>query len=56
MAKKPAKKTAKKPARKAAKKPTALYPGFFKDKLAKADPKIGRAILNELSDSNKKLN
>jgi glycine hydroxymethyltransferase len=48
MAKKPAKKIAKKPARKAVpKKPTALYPGFFKDKLAKADPKIARAIVNE---------
>ncbi|HEY4995959.1 MAG TPA: serine hydroxymethyltransferase, partial [Aestuariivirga sp.] len=25
-----------------------LYPGFFKDKLAKADPKIARAIKSEL--------
>ena len=48
MAKKPVKKTAKKPARKVVKKPTALYPGFFKDKLAKADPKIACAIVNEL--------
>ena len=55
MAKRPAKKATKKPAKAAAKKPikkssraALLYPGFFKDKLAKADPKIARAITNEL--------
>ena len=29
-------------------KPAALFPGFFKDKLAKADPKIAKAIASEL--------
>ncbi len=55
MAKRPAKKATKKPVKAAAKKPVKkssraapLYPGFFKDKLAKADPKIARAITNEL--------
>jgi glycine hydroxymethyltransferase len=41
----------KKPTKKApakAKKPKALFPGFFKDKLAKADPKIAKAIQSEL--------
>ena len=51
MAKKAVKKAIKKPAKKAVKKlgrAAPLYPGFFKDKLAKADPKIARAIVNEL--------
>jgi glycine hydroxymethyltransferase len=49
--KKPAKKAAKKPVKAATKKPrraAPLYPGFFKEKLAKADPKIAKAITNEL--------
>jgi glycine hydroxymethyltransferase len=45
--KKPAKKSAKNSAKKTS-KPKALYPGFFKDKLAKADPKIAKAIASEL--------
>ncbi len=55
MAKKAVKKIGKPVKRKAASgaasgkaKPKALYPGFFKDKLAKSDPKIARAIANEL--------
>ena len=39
---------AKKAARKPAKKAKPLYPGFFKDKLVKTDPKIARAIQSEL--------
>jgi len=53
-AKKPAKAKAK-PARKAAAKKKAaaparqpLFPGFFKDALAKSDPKIAKAIAQEL--------
>ncbi len=34
--------------KKTVKKAKALYPGFFKDKLAKADPKIAKAIKSEL--------
>jgi len=45
MAKKAAKKAIKKPAKK---KAGPLYPGFFKDKLAKADPKVAKAIQSEL--------
>ncbi len=37
-----------KPARKKPGKAKPLFPGFFKDKLAKADPKIARAINSEL--------
>ena len=37
-----------KSAGKKAKRAKPLYPGFFKDKLAKADPKIARAIKSEL--------
>jgi glycine hydroxymethyltransferase len=37
----------RKPVRKV-KKSKPLYPGFFKDKLAKTDPKIARAIQSEL--------
>ncbi len=33
---------------KTSKKRAPLYPGFFKDKLAKADPKIAKAIQSEL--------
>ncbi len=47
MAKKAAKKPVKKVARKA-KKAKPLFPGFFKEKLAKADPKIAKAIAAEL--------
>ncbi len=43
-----AKKASKAKPKKAAKKSKALYPGFFKDKLAKADPKIAKAIHSEL--------
>ena len=45
MVKKAAKKAVKKPAKK---KSAPLYPGFFKDKLAKADPKIAKSIQSEL--------
>jgi glycine hydroxymethyltransferase len=34
--------------KKAKKKAAPLFPGFFKDKLAKADPKIAKAIQSEL--------
>ena len=47
MAKKAAKKPVKKVARKA-KKAKPLFPGFFMEKLAKADPKIAKAIAAEL--------
>ena len=43
MAKKAAKKTVKK-----ARKNAPLFPGFFKDKLAKTDPKVAKAIAAEL--------
>ena len=46
-----AKKAIKKPAKKVVKKAApavALYPGFFKDTLGKTDPKIAKAIANEL--------
>ena len=45
--KKKAKSNAKSAGKKA-KRAKPLYPGFFKDKLAKADPKIARAIKSEL--------
>ena len=49
MAKKAAQKLTKaRPVRKRAKKKQALFPGFFIDKLAKADPKIAKAIASEL--------
>ena len=54
MAKKVVKKAAKKAPRKAVKSASspsvrkALFPGFFKDKLAKADPKVAQAITAEL--------
>jgi glycine hydroxymethyltransferase len=49
MAKKAVKKAAKSAKRKTTSaNPKALYPGFFKDKLSKADPKIAKAIANEL--------
>jgi glycine hydroxymethyltransferase len=46
-----AKKAVKKPIAKKAKtkaKAKPLFPGFFKDKLAKTDPKIANAIASEL--------
>jgi glycine hydroxymethyltransferase len=43
-----AKKASKAKSKKAAKKKAALYPGFFRDKLAKTDPKIAKAIQSEL--------
>ena len=48
MAKKASKKTVKKPAAKAKAKKAPLFPGFFKEKLAKSDPKVAKAIANEL--------
>ncbi len=48
MAKKASKKTVKKPAAKAKAKKAPLFPGFFKDKLGKTDPKIAKAIAQEL--------
>jgi glycine hydroxymethyltransferase len=38
----------KMPAKGKVKKPAPLFPGFFKDRLAKADPKIAKAIASEL--------
>ncbi len=46
MAKKAVRKTVNLPKKTAARKP--LFPGFFKDKLAKADPKVAKAIAAEL--------
>jgi glycine hydroxymethyltransferase len=46
MAKKTVKKATVKPKVKA--KATPLFPGFYKEKLAKTDPKIAKAIANEL--------
>ena len=48
MVKKAIKKTVRKPAVKAKAKKTALFPGFFKDKLGNTDPKIAQAIAHEL--------
>jgi glycine hydroxymethyltransferase len=42
------KKAPAKKAKTASKKAKPLFPGFFKDKLAKADPKIAKAIQSEL--------
>jgi glycine hydroxymethyltransferase len=39
---------AKKAVKKVAKKKAPLFPGFFKDKLAKTDPRVARAIADEL--------
>ncbi len=39
---------AKKKSKKAVRKAKPLFPGFFKDKLAKADPKVAKAIAAEL--------
>ncbi|MBL8789990.1 MAG: serine hydroxymethyltransferase [Rhizobiales bacterium] len=53
MAKKSAKKSGKKAVKKAVRKTAKakakpLFPGFFKDKLAAADPKVAKAIQSEL--------
>ena len=50
MAKKVAKKTVKKvvKTRSKPKKPAPLFPGFFKEKLSQADPKIAKSIAAEL--------
>jgi glycine hydroxymethyltransferase len=48
MAKKTMKKQAKNKSAVKSKKSKPLFPGFFKDKLAKADPKIAKAIAAEL--------
>jgi glycine hydroxymethyltransferase len=49
MAKKVAKPAKKKPAKSKPAKRKALYPGFFKDKLAQVDPKVAKAIAGELT-------
>src|SRR6185503_591512 len=48
MAKKAIKKAVKKSAVKAKIKKAPLFPGFFTDKLSKTDPKVAKAIANEL--------
>ena len=48
MAKKAIKKTVKKSSTKAKAKNPPLFPGFFKEKLSKTDPKVARAIASEL--------
>ncbi|HLA03392.1 MAG TPA: hypothetical protein VJ019_11580, partial [Aestuariivirga sp.] len=48
MAKKAIKKTIKKSAAKTGIKIAPLFPGFFKEKLSKTDPKVAKAIANEL--------
>ncbi len=48
MAKQVKKTTAKKATRKATAKAKPLFPGFFKDRLAKTDPKIAKSIQSEL--------
>jgi glycine hydroxymethyltransferase len=48
MAKKAIEKLVKKAAVKKLAKRAPLFPGFYKDKLAKTDPKIAKAIANEL--------
>ncbi|MEQ1524451.1 MAG: hypothetical protein ABL936_24595, partial [Aestuariivirga sp.] len=48
MTKKATKKTVKKPAAKAKAKKAPLFPGFFKEKLGKTDPKIAQTIAQEL--------
>ncbi len=58
MAKKSVKTSAKKPAKKAAKKAVKkapLYPGFFKDRLAKTDPKVAKTIAAELKRQQEKI-
>ncbi len=58
MAKKSVKTPAKKPAKKAAKKSVkkaALFPGFFKDRLAKTDPKVAKTIAAELKRQQEKI-
>jgi glycine hydroxymethyltransferase len=59
MAKKSVKKTAKKPVKKAvkktAKKPAVLFPGFFKERLAKTDPKVAKTIAAELKRQQEKI-
>jgi glycine hydroxymethyltransferase len=55
VAKKSVKTPAKKPARKLAKKSGPLYPGFFKDRLAKTDPKIAKTIAAELKRQQEKI-
>jgi glycine hydroxymethyltransferase len=58
MAKKSAKTSVKKPAKKAAKKAVKkapLFPGFFKDRLAKTDPKVAKTIAAELKRQQEKI-
>jgi glycine hydroxymethyltransferase len=49
-----AKKSVKKPAKKT-RKAAPLYPGFFKDKLAKSDPKIAKVMAAELKRQQEKI-
>jgi glycine hydroxymethyltransferase len=59
MAKKSVKIAAKKVAKKATKNPAKkagpLYPGFFKDRLAKTDPKVAKTIAAELKRQQEKI-
>jgi glycine hydroxymethyltransferase len=59
MAKKSVKIAAKKVAKKATKNPAKkagpLYPGFFKDRLAKTDPKVAKTIAAELKRQQDKI-
>jgi glycine hydroxymethyltransferase len=50
-----ARKSVKKPAKKSAKKSAPLYPGFFKDRLAKTDPKVAKTIAAELKRQQEKI-
>jgi glycine hydroxymethyltransferase len=55
LAKKTAKKSAKKPTSKSKKKAGPLYPGFFKDRLGKTDPKVAKTITAELKRQQEKI-
>jgi glycine hydroxymethyltransferase len=50
-----AKKSVKKPAKKPAKKSGALFPGMFKTRLDKADPKVAKTIAAELKRQQEKI-
>jgi glycine hydroxymethyltransferase len=55
MLKKLVKTFAKKPAKRAVKKAAPHYPGFFKDRLAKTDPKVAKTIAAELKRQQEKI-
>jgi glycine hydroxymethyltransferase len=55
LAKTFAKIPAKKAVKKAVKKAAPLYPGFFKDRLAKTDPKVAKTIAAELKRQQEKI-